>query len=167
MTDEEIMKFALDAAQLALPYNDVPIGAVVVKGGKVIASAFNRREADGDPTAHAEVLALREASRVLGRWNLSDCELFVTLEPCVMCAGAAVYSRISRIVYGVKDERFGACGTLLNIANNEALNHRCEVKGGVLEGECLAPIREFFKELRKKPKKKAAEINEIIKDGIK
>lgn len=154
MTDEEIMRIALEVADRALESKDVPIGAVVVQNGKVIATAYNKREADNDPTAHAEVLALREASRVLGRWNLSDCELFVTLEPCVMCAGAAVYSRISRIVYGARDERFGACGTVLNVAQNDALNHRCEVEGGVLGDKCLAPIRAFFAELRKQPKKK-------------
>lgn len=147
--DVKFMREAIAALE-ECPDCEVPIAAVVVCGDEVIAKGVNRREADNDPTAHAEVVALREAARKLGRWNLSECELYVTLEPCVMCAGAIVYSRIKRVVYGAPDLRFGACGTTLNIASNDKLNHRAEITGGVLASECLAPIREFFKARRKR-----------------
>lgn len=147
--DVKFMQTAVDALK-ACPDCEVPIAAVVVRGDEVLAVGVNGREVDSDPTAHAEIVAIRAAAKRLGRWNLSDCELFVTLEPCVMCAGAIVYSRIARVVYGAKDLRFGACGTALDIARNDKLNHRAEVVGGVLEDVCLAPIREFFKNKRKK-----------------
>ena len=131
------------------PECEVPVAAIVVENDEIVGVGVNRRETDSDPTAHAEVVAIRDATARLGRWNLAGCELYVTLEPCVMCAGAIVYSRISRVVYGAKDLRFGACGTALNIANNDALNHRAEIVGGVLEKECLAPIQAFFKARRK------------------
>ncbi len=131
------------------PSCEVPVAAVVVCGDETVGVGVNRRETDSDPTAHAEIVAIRNAAKRLGRWNLSDCELFVTLEPCVMCAGAIVYSRIARVVFGAKDVRFGACGSALDIASCDRLNHRAEVVGGVLEQECLAPIREFFKARRK------------------
>ncbi len=146
--DEKFMRAALDALD-ACPECEVPVAAVVTLGDEVIATGVNLRETDNDPTAHAEVVAIRAAAEKLGRWNLSDCELFVTLEPCVMCAGAIVYSRIARVVYGAKDLRFGACGTVLNIAENAALNHRATVLGGILEDECIAPIKAFFKARRK------------------
>lgn len=146
--DEKFMRIAINALG-DCPDDEVPVAAVVVCGDEVVAVAVNRRETDKDPTAHAEVVAIRDAAKKLGRWNLSDCELFVTLEPCVMCAGAIVYSRIKRVVYGAKDLRFGACGTALNIASCDKLNHRAEIVGGVLEAECLAPIREFFAKRRK------------------
>ncbi|MCM1367659.1 MAG: tRNA adenosine(34) deaminase TadA [Roseburia sp.] len=131
------------------PSCEVPVAAVVVCGDEIVGEGVNRRETDCDPTAHAEIVAVRDAARKLGRWNLSDCELFVTLEPCVMCAGAIVYSRIRRVVFGAFDMRFGACGSALNIAECDKLNHRAEVVGGVSEDECLMPIREFFKARRK------------------
>lgn len=133
------------------PECEVPVAAVVTLDGEIVASGVNGRETYNDPTAHAEVVAIRAAAQKLGRWNLSDCELYVTLEPCVMCAGAIVYSRIRRVVYGAKDLRFGACGTVMNVADNPALNHRAEIVGGVAEERCLAPIRAFFA-ARRKPK---------------
>lgn len=146
--DEKFMRCAVNALA-DCPDDEVPVAAVIVCGDEIVCTAVNRRETDKDPTAHAEVVAIREAARKLGRWNLSDCELFVTLEPCVMCAGAIVYSRIRRVVYGAKDLRFGACGTALNVANCDKLNHRAEIVGGVAEAECLAPIQEFFRKRRK------------------
>lgn len=149
--DVKFMRAALDALK-DCPDCEVPVTAVVVCGDEVVCAGVNRREADSDPTAHAEVVAIRAAAKKLGRWNLSDCELYVTLEPCVMCAGAIVYSRISRVVYGAHDLRFGACGSAVNIAQNEKLNHRAEIIGGVLQADCLAPIQAFFKAKRKAAK---------------
>lgn len=146
--DIGFMKVALGLAA-DCPDTEVPVAAVIVIGDEIIATGINRRETDSDPTAHAEIVAIRAAAKKLGRWNLSDCELYVTLEPCVMCAGAIVYSRIKRVVFGTRDLRFGACGTVLDIASCDKLNHRAEVTGGVLEQECLAPIRAFFKAKRK------------------
>ena len=146
--DIKFMRATLDVLK-SCPEDEVPVAAIVVLGDEVIASAVNGRNTEFDPTAHAEVVAIRAAAKKLKRWNLSDCELFVTLEPCVMCAGAIVYSRIKRVVFGAYDLRFGACGTALNIAQNEKLNHRAEIIGGVLESECLAPIQAFFKAKRK------------------
>lgn len=126
------------------PDSEVPVAALVVCGDEIVGRGVNGRNEGPDPTAHAEVVAIRDAAKRLGRWNLSDCELYVTLEPCVMCAGAVVYSRIRRVVFGAFDLRFGACGTALNVAQNEKLNHRAEIVGGVLQSECLQPIRDFF-----------------------
>ena len=145
--DEEFMRIALSELKNC-PECEVPVAAIVVCDGEVVGVGVNLRETAKDPTAHAEVVAIRDAAKRLGRWNLSDCELFVTLEPCVMCAGAIVYSRIARVVFGAYDLRFGACGTALNVAQNDKLNHRAEVVGGVLERECLQPIQSFFKARR-------------------
>ncbi|MDE7463929.1 MAG: tRNA adenosine(34) deaminase TadA [Clostridiales bacterium] len=147
--DEKYMRLAL-AALDECPKVEVPVAAIVVCGDEVVGVGVNRRETDVDPTAHAEVVAIRAAAKKLGRWNMSDCELFVTLEPCVMCAGAIVYSRIPRVVYGAKDIRFGACGSALDVTSCEKLNHRAKTVGGVLEQECLAPIQAFFKARRGK-----------------
>ena len=146
--DISFMRRALDELENC-PKSEVPVAAIVVWGDEVIGVGVNRRGVDNDPTAHAEVLAIREAAKKLGRWNLSDCELFVTLEPCVMCAGAIVYSRIKRVVFGAYDLRFGACGTAVNVAQNDKLNHRAEIVGGVLKQECLEPIQAFFRAIRK------------------
>lgn len=145
--DEAMMEKTL-ALLDECPECEVPVAAAVALDGEIVACGVNRRETDSDPTAHAEVVAIRAAAKKLGRWNLSDCELFVTLEPCVMCAGAIVYSRIKRVVYGAHDLRFGACGSALDLAREPKLNHRAEVVGGVLEEKCLAPIRAFFKARR-------------------
>lgn len=134
-------------ARLALP--DVPIGAVVLdESGAVIATGHNRREVDGDPTAHAEILALRAAGIQRGRWHLGGCTLVVTLEPCTMCAGAAVLARIDRLVFGARDPKTGAAGSIRDVTGDGLLNHTVQVTGGVLEEECGSMIREFFAEKR-------------------
>lgn len=139
------MGLALDEARLAPLTGDVPVGAVVVDaGGAVVGLGHNAREADGDPTAHAEVLALRRAAQVQGTWRLDGCTLVVTLEPCTMCAGAIVLARVARVVLGAWDPKAGACGSTRDVVRDARLNHRAEVIGGVREGECSALLREFF-----------------------
>lgn len=140
---ERFMTLALAQARLAAEKGEVPVGAVIVKGGKVIASAYNLRETASDATAHAEVLAIREACRLLGGWRLSGCTLYVTLEPCPMCAGAAVNSRLDEIVFGAYDFRAGATGSIANIPALP-LNHRPRVTGGVMRDECEEIMRSFF-----------------------
>ncbi len=147
--DAPAMRAALDEARLAPATGDVPVGAVVLgPGGDVVGRGHNAREATGDPTAHAEVLALREAATALGRWRLDDCTLVVTLEPCAMCAGATVLARVPRLVLGAWDPKAGACGSVHDLVRDRRLNHRVEVVGGVLEDECAALLREFFAEHR-------------------
>ena len=124
--------------------DDVPVGAVCVLNGEIVGRGHNRREIDRDPTAHAETLALREAAQTLNQHHLEQVTLFVTLEPCAMCAGAVWLSRVSRVVFGAWDERAGACGSVFDIPRDPRLNHRVQVRGGVLEGECQALLREFF-----------------------
>ena len=140
----EAMAVAADAAAAG----DVPIGAVVVRDGELLARAANRTERDQDPTAHAEVLAVREASRLLGRWRLDDCALYVTLEPCAMCAGAIVLARLGRLVFGAWDEKAGMVGSVGDIVRHGKLNHRPEVVAGVLAGECGEIVSAFFKTRR-------------------
>ncbi len=142
------MHLALREAELALEHEDVPIGAVVVRDGEVIAAAHNEREVRQDPTAHAEVLALREAASVTGGWRVLDAILYVTLEPCAMCAGAIVLARVPRVVYGASDPKAGACGSVLDILGEPRLNHRPEVAGGLLEIECGSVLSEFFRSRR-------------------
>ncbi len=142
------MRKAIELLPLAEELNEVPVAALIVKDGEIIASGYNRRGADGDPTAHAEIMALRAAGKALGVWNLSGCDMVVTLEPCAMCAGAVVNARIDNVYFGAYDKRFGFCGTLGNIASDVRLNHRANVVGGILEEECLLPIRNFFKSRR-------------------
>ncbi|MET8142678.1 tRNA adenosine(34) deaminase TadA [Sphaerisporangium sp. NPDC005288] len=143
------MRLALEQAALAGERGEVPVGAVVLgPGGEVLAVAGNDREASADPTAHAEVLALRAAARVRGEWRLSGCTLVVTLEPCTMCAGAAVLARVDTIVYGAADEKAGAAGSLWDVVRDRRLNHRPEVILGVLAGECAAVLRDFFADRR-------------------
>ena len=142
--DEYFMRLALREAERALEHDDVPIGAVVVHGGEVIAAARNERELRGDPTAHAEILALREASTALAGWRLVDTVLYVTLEPCAMCAGAIVLGRIGRVVYGAADPKAGAAGSVLNVLAEPRLNHRPDVAGGLLGDECGEVLRRFF-----------------------
>ncbi len=148
MDDLTWMRVALDEARRAREHGDVPIGAVAVRGGAILARAHNRREADGDATAHAELIAIREASRSLGHWRLEGVTLYCTLEPCAMCAGAMVLARLPRLVYGAPDPKAGAGGSVLDLLNHPQLNHRVEVTGGVLAEECAALIVEFFAELR-------------------
>ncbi len=145
--DQQWMRAALDEAQLCLRLDspdDVPVGAVCVYENQIIARAHNRREIDCDPLAHAEVLCLRAASQVLATRFLSEVTLYVTLEPCPMCAGAIWLSRLQRVVFGAWDERAGACGSLLDIPRDPRLNHRPQLRGGVLQGECEQLLREFF-----------------------
>lgn len=144
------MRLALDEARKAGAAGEVPIGAVVVCDDVVVARGHNRRETDEDPTAHAEMIAVREAAKALGRWRLSGCTVYVTLEPCPMCAGALHAARIDRCVYGATDPKAGALGTLYDIASDERLNHRYEVTADVLAEESSAILREFFAALRAK-----------------
>jgi len=143
-TDEHFMRLALEQAQLAAELGEVPIGAVVVVGDEVVASAHNRREIDTDPAGHAEFLAIREASQQLGRWRLSDATVYVTLEPCPMCAGLLHQARIARCVYGAADPKAGALGTLYDLHDDERLNHRFEVTSGVLADQSATLLKEFF-----------------------
>lgn len=139
------MQIALTEARKAVDAGDVPVGAVVLSGaGEVIGRGHNRREADGDPTAHAEVLALRAAASAVGSWRLEECSLVVTLEPCTMCAGAAVLARVARVVYGAVDLKAGAAGSLWDVVRDRRLNHRPEVIGGVLADESGRLLKEFF-----------------------
>ncbi len=154
--DEKFMALALEEATRAAELGEVPIGAVVVHEGEVIARAGNRRETDADPAAHAEFSALMEASRVLGRWRLTGCTVYVTLEPCLMCAGLMVNSRIDRCVFGAPDPKGGAVGTLYDVSHDARLNHEFEVEGGVLEAECAEVLRAFFK--RRRAEAKAAKL---------
>src|SRR3982751_904820 len=138
------MRLALREAERSLEHEDVPVGCVIAHDGEVIAAAPNERELRGDPTAHCEVLALREAARALGSWRLSGAVLYVTLEPCAMCAGAIVLARVPRVVFGALDPKAGAAGSALEVLGEPALNHRPEVIGGVLERECAALLEGFF-----------------------
>jgi tRNA(adenine34) deaminase len=142
--DEYFMRLALREAERAVEHDDVPIGAVVVAGGEVMAAARNERELRGDPTAHAELLALREASAKLGSWRLLDTVLYVTLEPCAMCAGAVVLARVPRLVFGADDPKAGAAGSVLNVLAEPRLNHRPVVAGGLLAEESADLLRSFF-----------------------
>lgn len=148
--NKEFMVQALIEANFAANLGEVPVGAVVVHNNEVVARAHNLRETNNDPTAHAEILALQAAGKFLDRWNLSDCDLYVTLEPCAMCGGAIVNSRISRVYFGAYDKRFGCCGTVYNLANDSKFNHRAIVEGGIMEEECSGLISSFFNALRKK-----------------
>jgi tRNA(adenine34) deaminase len=149
-TDESFMGLALREARRAERLEEVPVGAVVVRDGIVISRGHNLRESRNDPTAHAELVAIKKAAKKMGSWRLTGCTLYVTLEPCPMCAGAMVNSRISRVVYGCADPKAGACGTLMNLAQDGRLNHRLELSGGVLSDECAGLLRDFFRKKRKK-----------------
>ncbi len=142
------MGMALEEARFAESIGEVPIGAVVVCDGAVVARGHNRREIDSDPSGHAEFNAIREAARKLGRWRLADCTVYVTLEPCPMCAGLMHQARIARLVYGAPDPKAGAVGTLYDLSNDERLNHRFDVTRGVRETECGTILTEFFRRLR-------------------
>lgn len=151
MADDEVwMALALEEARAAAAEDEVPVGAVVVCAERVVARAHNRTRGLRDPTAHAEILALREAAARLGDWRLTDCTLYVTLEPCAMCAGALVLARVARLVYGAVDPKAGMCGTLGNIVQDERLNHRVEVVRGVGAEEAAALLTEFFQQQRER-----------------
>lgn len=149
MDDQDAMRVALSEAEAAVAHRDVPVGAVVVRDGEIIARRHNEREAIGDPTAHAELLAMRDAATVVGSWRLDGCAVIVTLEPCVMCAGAMVNARVGRLVYGATDPKAGAAGTLYDIPADRRLNHRFEVVPGVLAAEAGRLLRQFFAERRR------------------
>ena len=144
------MAAAIEAAGIAEDNGDVPIGAVIVYKNQIIAKAYNQREQLADPTAHAEIIALTQAATVMENWRLSGCTMYVTLEPCPMCAGALVLSRMDRLVYGCDDPKTGACKSLYHIVQDERLNHRLEVTAGVLEKECSEQLQNFFQRRRKK-----------------
>jgi tRNA(adenine34) deaminase len=142
--DDYFMRMALREAERALEHDDVPIGAVLVRDGDLVAGAHNERELRQDPTAHAEIIALREAAGALGSWRLLDTVLYVTLEPCAMCAGAIVLARVPRVVFGASDPKAGACGSVLDVLGEARLNHRPDVAGGLLALECGELLSEFF-----------------------
>jgi tRNA(adenine34) deaminase len=146
--DELWMHEALRSAQHALDLGEVPVGAVIVHEGKIIGRGFNRNLADSDPTAHAEIVALREAGSALGNHRLGRCDLFVTIEPCAMCAGAMVHARIRSLVYGAEDPKAGAVHSAMHVLNHPALNHKVEVRRGVLAGQCAELLQEFFRARR-------------------
>jgi len=150
-TDLEFMGLCLDLADEAARQGEVPVGAVVVVGGEVVGRGYNLRETTGDPTAHAEIVALREAARTVGYWRVLDSTLYVTLEPCAMCAGAMVNARVTRLVYGCADPKAGAVDSLFSIPTDVRLNHRLEVTGGVLAEACADRLREFFRQRRGRP----------------
>jgi tRNA(adenine34) deaminase len=148
MDHHELLGLALAEARAALDHDDVPVGAVVVRGDEVVGRGHNRREVDRDPTAHAEVLAIRAAAATLGSWRLEHCTLAVTLEPCTMCAGAIVLARLPTVVYGAVDPKAGAAGSLFDVLDDDRLNHRCDVVAGVRGEECGDLLRAFFRARR-------------------
>lgn len=150
---EKFMKEALKEAKKAYNKLEVPVGAVIVKDGKIIARAHNIKEEKKDTTKHAEILAISKASKKLNSWRLTDCEMYVTLEPCSMCAGALIQSRIRKIYIGTMDEKTGACGSVLNLLEDYTFNHKVEIETNLLQEECETLLKQFFKELRKIKKK--------------
>lgn len=144
------MEEALGEARAALELDEVPVGAVIVRDGEIIGRGHNRTRTDSDPTAHGEMIAIRQAAKRLGSWRLTGCTMYVTLEPCSMCAGAIVWARIDRLVIGAMDPKAGACGSVFNIPQEEKLNHFVDVETGVMQEECSVLLSDFFKELRKR-----------------
>jgi tRNA(adenine34) deaminase len=147
-SDELFMQEALREAQRALEAREVPVGAVVVCDGKIIGRGSNRNLSDSDPTAHAEIIALREAGATIGNYRLEGCELFATIEPCAMCAGALVHARLKRMVYGADDPKAGAVRSMMRVLNHPSLNHRMEIRSGVLAGRCAEMVQAFFRRRR-------------------
>ncbi|MCX7571911.1 tRNA adenosine(34) deaminase TadA [Tumebacillus sp. DT12] len=147
---EQWMREALKEAEIAASYGEVPIGAVIVRDGEIIARGHNRRETWKDPTAHAETIAIREAARVLGGWRLTNCRLYVTLEPCPMCAGSILLSRVDEVFIGAMDAKGGAVGSQTNLLDTDAWNHRPEITTGILADACSMMLKEFFRNMRKK-----------------
>ena len=148
LSDEYFMREALRQAQKAYAADEVPVGAVVVREGKILARAHNQVELLKDATAHAEMLALTQAEAAVGDWRLTDCELYVTKEPCAMCAGALVHTRIRRVIFGCTDPSAGAAGSMMNLLQIPAFNHQCEITSGVLQNECAAILQDFFRKRR-------------------
>src|SRR6266478_5998005 len=147
-SDEAFMRAALRLAAKAYEADDVPVGAVVVRAGRIIGRAYNQVELLKDATAHAEMLALTQAEAAVGDWRLVDCDLYVTKEPCVMCAGALVHVRMRRVIFGCTDPKSGAAGSTMNLLHTQVLNHRCEITSGVLQSECKAILQSFFQKKR-------------------
>jgi len=147
--DERFMRMALREAERAAREEEVPVGAVLVSAGRVLARAYNRPIHLQDPSAHAEILALRRAAKKLGNYRMEGCDLYVTIEPCAMCAGAIVQARLARLVYGARDPKAGACGSVLRVLNHRKLNHQVDVAGGIMAADCASLIREFFRKRRK------------------
>ena len=160
MTDADYMRHALELASQSQAASEVPVGAVVVKNGEIVGRGFNAPISRHDPSAHAEIMALRDAAQRLGNYRLVDCELFVTLEPCLMCAGAIMHARIARVVYGAGDPKTGACGSVLDVFAEQRLNHHAEVTGGVLAEECGALLSNFFA-LRRAQQRNVGAIHEL------
>jgi tRNA(adenine34) deaminase len=151
MENERFIKAALKQAAVAAKKGEVPVGAVVVLDGRVVARAHNQRESKADPTAHAEMIALRRAANRLGGWRLGGCTLYVTLEPCPMCAGAMINARLDAVVFGAYDPKAGCCGTLYDLGSDSRFNHRVKVTGGVMEAACAKMLSDFFRDRRGKP----------------
>jgi tRNA(adenine34) deaminase len=149
MTDEQYLRLAIAEARLAELDGEVPVGAVIVRDGEVLATGRNRVIADSDPTAHSEIVAMRAAGRVLSNYRLLDCDLYVTLEPCAMCASAILHARIRRLIYATPDPKAGACGSVLSVLNHPQLNHKVDVTTGLLADECSTMLTEFFRARRK------------------
>ena len=152
MSSIEYMREALKEARKALEFDEIPVGALVVKDDEIIGRGFNRRDTDNSPFAHAELIAIQKAAEKLGSWRLDGCTLYVTLEPCPMCAGAIVQCRLKAVVYGADDPKAGAAGSLYNIPSDPRFAHSCKVTGGILENECKALLSDFFKKRRAKQK---------------
>ena len=149
-TIDYFMKVALNQAQIAYDQNEIPIGAIVTYNGKIIGKGHNQIEQLQDATAHAEIIAITSAENTLGNWRLKNCDLYVTLEPCIMCAGAIINSKIRNVFFGAYDQKFGGCSSLYNLCNDPRLNHSCGIKGGVMEIDSNWILNEFFQKIRKK-----------------
>ncbi len=161
MNDEFFMKEALREAQKAFEKDEVPIGAVAVYKSQIIGRGHNQTEGLKDPTAHAEILAITAAANALSSWRLNDVEMFTTVEPCIMCAGALVLARVKRIIFGARDEKFGGCGSVFNVVNEPKLNHRMEITEGVLKDQATSLMKSFFERKRKQQKPAAAQDNNL------
>lgn len=148
--DIHYMNLALKEAKKSISIDEVPVGALIVQNGKVIAKAHNEREKTNDPTGHAEILAIRKACRKIGSWRLVDCTIYVTIEPCSMCAGTILWTRMAKIVYGARDPKGGALGSSYNLFAQKGLNHQLEIQGGILENECALLVKQYFQEKRTK-----------------
>ncbi|MEG1705916.1 MAG: tRNA adenosine(34) deaminase TadA [Clostridia bacterium] len=160
MMDIKFMRKALALAEKAFALNEVPVGAVIVQNGKVIASGYNTRQHSKDATSHAEIVAIRKACKKFDDWRLEGCDIYVTVEPCPMCAGACINARIENIYYGAYEQYGGSCGTVFDIPSNEHLCHRANTQGGIMEEECVALIKEYFKKKREENKAKKEEKND-------
>lgn len=166
MCDELYMREALLQAELASASGEVPVGAVIVQNGEVIARGYNRPITTHDPTAHAEIVALRQAAKVCGNYRLPDCEMYVTLEPCIMCIGAMMHARLKRIVFGANDLKTGACGSAVNLVSDTSLNHHAEVVGNVLADESVTVLQQFFSARRSEAKARKQQEKMLAKNGL-